>query len=176
LQDNAAASPVYVAHIILRRSPKESFAFLPCGKEPAIAARFCPSAFRLHADRPGGASSAAAAPHFNLPYRLVFAIATQDSILVYDTQDMKTPLLSVTGVHFTSLTDLSWSSDGTYLMATSSDGYCTIVEFNASELTEPIGPDDLKALTKNVSAAPALRPTPPADARAVRVARRGASE
>jgi len=30
-------------------------------------------------------------------------------VLVYDTQDMKAPLLYVTAVHFTPLTDLAWS-------------------------------------------------------------------
>lgn len=44
---------------------------------------------------------------FALPYRLVYAVATQDAVLVYDTQQ-QTPLCVVTNLHFATFTDLSW--------------------------------------------------------------------
>ena len=46
-------------------------------------------------------------PAFALPYRIVYAVATQDSILVYDTQQL-TPLCVVSNLHFTTFTDLTW--------------------------------------------------------------------
>ena len=46
-------------------------------------------------------------PSFALPYRIVYAVATQDSILVYDTQQ-QTPLCVVSNLHFATFTDLAW--------------------------------------------------------------------
>ena len=47
------------------------------------------------------------APAFALPYRIIYAVATQDSILVYDTQQ-QTPLCVVSNLHFATFTDLTW--------------------------------------------------------------------
>ena len=49
--------------------------------QPAIAIRFCPVLFELEALPVGTASLP-----IDLPYRMVFAIATRDSIIIYDTQ------------------------------------------------------------------------------------------
>jgi chromatin assembly factor 1 subunit B len=46
-------------------------------------------------------------PVFALPYRVVYAVATQDAVLVYDTQQ-QTPLCVVSNLHFATFTDLSW--------------------------------------------------------------------
>jgi chromatin assembly factor 1 subunit B len=46
-------------------------------------------------------------PAFGLPYRIVYAVATQDAIYVYDTQQQK-PLCIVSNLHFATFTDLSW--------------------------------------------------------------------
>lgn len=52
-------------------------------------------------------SDALAAPVFALPYRIVYAVATQDAVLVYDTQQ-QTPLCVVSNLHFATFTDLTW--------------------------------------------------------------------
>lgn len=44
---------------------------------------------------------------FSLPYRMVYAIATQDSVLIYDTQQY-TPLCAVSNLHYATFTDLTW--------------------------------------------------------------------
>ena len=46
-------------------------------------------------------------PTFALPYRMVYAVATQDAVLVYDTQQ-QTPLCVVSNLHFATFTDLTW--------------------------------------------------------------------
>jgi chromatin assembly factor 1 subunit B len=46
-------------------------------------------------------------PAFALPYRIVYAVATQDAVLVYDTQQ-QTPLCIVSNLHFATFTDLTW--------------------------------------------------------------------
>jgi chromatin assembly factor 1 subunit B len=44
---------------------------------------------------------------FSLPYRMVYAIATQDSVLIYDTQQ-PTPLCAISNLHYATFTDLTW--------------------------------------------------------------------
>ena len=44
---------------------------------------------------------------FALPYRMVYAVATQDSVLLYDTQQT-TPICIVSNLHCATFTDLAW--------------------------------------------------------------------
>lgn len=44
---------------------------------------------------------------FSLPYRMVYAVATEDSVLLYDTQQ-QTPLCVVSNLHCATFTDLTW--------------------------------------------------------------------
>lgn len=44
---------------------------------------------------------------FNLPYRMIYAVATQDAIHIYDTQQQK-PLCIVSNLHFATFTDITW--------------------------------------------------------------------
>lgn len=46
-------------------------------------------------------------PAFALPYRVVYAVATQDAVLIYDTQQ-QTPLCIVSNLHYATFTDLTW--------------------------------------------------------------------
>jgi len=46
-------------------------------------------------------------PAFALPYRIVYAVATQDAVLVYDTQQ-QTPLVVVSNLHYATFTDVTW--------------------------------------------------------------------
>ncbi|KAF3480629.1 chromatin assembly complex protein [Arthroderma uncinatum] len=72
-------------------------------------------------------------PVFALPYRMVYAVATQDAVLIYDTQQ-QTPLCVVSNLHFATFTDLSWSHDGLTLIMSSSDGFCSALSFSPGEL------------------------------------------
>lgn len=53
------------------------------------------------------ATSPGPKPAFSLPYRVVYAVATQDSILLYDTQQ-KSPICVVSNLHCATFTDLAW--------------------------------------------------------------------
>ncbi|WWC65230.1 uncharacterized protein I303_107846 [Kwoniella dejecticola CBS 10117] len=70
---------------------------------------------------------------FALPYRLLYAVACQDSVLLYDTQQAG-PIAIFRGLHYAGFTDIAWSPDGQTLMLSSSDGYCSIVVFDLTEL------------------------------------------
>ncbi|KAK5130305.1 hypothetical protein LTR08_002229 [Meristemomyces frigidus] len=72
-------------------------------------------------------------PAFGLPYRVVYAVATQDAIHVYDTQQQR-PICVVSNLHYATFTDLTWSSDGQTLIMTSSDGFCSALTFAPGEL------------------------------------------
>ncbi|KAG8518558.1 Chromatin assembly factor 1 subunit B, partial [Galemys pyrenaicus] len=73
----------------------------------------------------------------DLPYRLVFAVASEDSVLLYDTQQ-PFPFGYVSNIHYHTLSDLSWSSDGAFLAISSTDGYCSFVTFEKDELGTPL--------------------------------------
>jgi chromatin assembly factor 1 subunit B len=44
------------------------------------------------------------------------------------------PFAYVTDIHYSNLSDLSWSRDGRYLLVTSIDGFCTFIAFKENEL------------------------------------------
>jgi hypothetical protein len=44
---------------------------------------------------------------FNLPYRIIFAVATQDSVVLYDTQQPM-PIAYLGQYHYASITDIAW--------------------------------------------------------------------
>ncbi len=60
----------------------------------------------------------------NLPYRMIFAVATFSNVLLYDTSQLA-PIGMISEIHYAAITDMSWSSDGTILSVSSNDGYCT---------------------------------------------------
>lgn len=47
---------------------------------------------------------------FSLGYRMIYAVATQDAIHIYDTQQQK-PLCIVSNLHFATFTDITWYVD-----------------------------------------------------------------
>ncbi|GAA5862379.1 hypothetical protein JCM8547_007621 [Rhodosporidiobolus lusitaniae] len=75
---------------------------------------------------------------FDLPYRMVYAVATMDSVYLYDTQQAG-PIAMFAGLHWQPFTDLTWSPDGQTLVVSSQDGYCSIVAFEPGELGTPYG-------------------------------------
>ncbi|KAJ8120277.1 hypothetical protein ONZ43_g2972 [Nemania bipapillata] len=79
------------------------------------------------------ASTAGPKPTFALPYRMVYAVATQDAVLLYDTQQT-TPICVVSNLHLATFTDLTWSNDGSTLLISSSDGFCSTLSFDPGEL------------------------------------------
>ncbi|EMP27844.1 Chromatin assembly factor 1 subunit B [Chelonia mydas] len=86
---------------------------------------------------PDEASQTSIPALINLPYRLVFAVASEDSVLFYDTQQ-SFPFGYVSNIHYHTLSDISWSSDGSFLAISSTDGYCSFVTFEEDELGVPL--------------------------------------
>lgn len=119
--------------------------YYPTGTEVALCVRFSPVVYKLRNKETN---------FWDVPYRIVFAVATSRSILIYDSQQ-STPIGYASQIHLARITDLAWSSDGSLLMITSYDGYSTLITFEKNEFgevyTEPLI-DPTKAKTEEVSA------------------------
>uniref|UniRef100_A0A1Q3EVG6 Putative chromatin assembly factor 1 subunit b n=1 Tax=Culex tarsalis TaxID=7177 RepID=A0A1Q3EVG6_CULTA len=121
--------PLNTTYIYTRNSLKQPAITLPSPDQYTVAVRFCPLYFKLrpHADgKP---------PVIPLGYRMIFAVATKSSVYLYDTQQ-KTPFALISNIHYTRLTDISWSSDGKILIVSSTDGFCSLISFSDGELGE----------------------------------------
>jgi len=113
---------------------------LPTKDKYTIAARFSPLMYTLRMgkkkqtvdpDKPWEAANSL----FSLPYRLVYAVATQNAVMFYDTQQVA-PFARVCNIHYAGLTDVTWSPCGNIVIVSSSDGYCSIISFTPGELGE----------------------------------------
>ena len=76
-----------------------------------------------------------------LPYQMLFAVATVDQVLVYSTAHQK-PLALFSQLHFATINDLAWRGDRELeLLACSSDGYISIMRLQIPAL-DPLPPDE----------------------------------
>lgn len=66
--------------------------------KPSIAIRWCPMLFQKRRNNNCA---------FALPYRMIYATASQDSVYIYDTQQSR-PICAISGMHFAPITDLAW--------------------------------------------------------------------
>lgn len=82
------------------------------------------------------------AADFDLPYRVVFAVCTTDTVAVYDTA-ADAPVAFVSGLHYATITDAAWSPCGLKLVVSSSDGYCSSLTFTEAELGETLAPEEV---------------------------------
>uniref|UniRef100_A0A2D4I4A4 Chromatin assembly factor 1 subunit B n=1 Tax=Micrurus lemniscatus lemniscatus TaxID=129467 RepID=A0A2D4I4A4_MICLE len=123
-------------YVFSRKNLKRPIAHLPCPGKATLAVRCCPVYFELRSACNKEETSQKIGLT-NLPYRLVFAVASEDSVLFYDTQQTF-PFGYVSNIHYHTLSDISWSSDGSFLAISSTDGYCSFVTFEEGELGIPL--------------------------------------
>ncbi|CAK9162540.1 unnamed protein product [Ilex paraguariensis] len=144
-----SSDPVNTTYVISRKDLSRPALLLPGASKPVVVVRFCPVAFSLR----GSTSSA----FFKLPYRLVFAVATLNSLYVYDTESVQ-PVAILAGLHYAAVSDIAWSPAGRYLAVSSQDGYCTLVEFEDDELGSPVPLSEEKKVMGDDSKSPAQKP------------------
>eukprot|EP00842_Homolaphlyctis_polyrhiza_P005022 jgi/Hompol1/5520/HPOL_004504-RA len=132
-QHDATAKRSNAVYIYTRNSLNTTAAIQLTGhKTPSVAVRFNPNRYKLvqsTIERTGQQ------PYLLLPYRHIFAVATQDSVIVYDTQHTR-PLAVFGNLHYATFTDVAWSSNGRTLIMASTDGFCSIAQFEQDELGE----------------------------------------
>ncbi|CAL8322345.1 unnamed protein product [Merluccius merluccius] len=124
-------------YVFSRKSLKRPIAHLPCPSKATLAVRCCPIYFQLRTKQAEDGSMEALPNVFQLPYRMVLAVASEDSVYLYDTQQAL-PFGLVSNIHYHTLSDLTWSGDGSFLAVSSTDGYCSFVSFSPGELGEPL--------------------------------------
>jgi hypothetical protein len=90
---------------------------LPGHKKSIVATRFNPMRFKSTMNK----------------CKFVYAVATLDSVVLYDT-DHDTPFAMISNLHYAALTDVAWNYDGSLLFMSSTDGFCSMVEFGIDEL------------------------------------------
>ncbi len=73
--------------------------YFPSGDKYSIAVRCCPILFQKTEQHEKEI--------FDLPYKMVVAVATKSTVLLYDTEHAA-PFGYVTDIHYTRLTDMSW--------------------------------------------------------------------
>lgn len=127
--ESSSEKPLNTTYIYTRNNLKTPSIVLPSPDQYTVAVRFCPLLFKLRNNKNGQK------PIIPLSYRMIFAVATKCSVYLYDTQQ-KLPFGLISNIHYTRLTDLTWSNDGLILVVSSTDGYCSIIQFSDGELGE----------------------------------------
>ncbi|XP_054739981.1 chromatin assembly factor 1 subunit B [Anastrepha obliqua] len=124
------AQSLHTTYVFSRHAFRQPAIVLPCPGQYTVAVRCCPILYRL---RPHKAD--VNPPVVPLPYRMIFAVATRSSVYFYDTQQRQ-PFAVISNIHYTRLTDVTWSSDGRIVVVSSTDGFCSLITFEAGELGE----------------------------------------
>ncbi|KAG5833672.1 hypothetical protein ANANG_G00278360 [Anguilla anguilla] len=124
-------------YIFSRKNFKRPVAHLPCPAKATLAVRCCPVYFELRTHKSEDGSTQTLPNTLQLPYRLVFAVASENSIFLYDTQQ-SLPFGYISNIHYHTLSDLTWSRDGSFLAVSSTDGYCSFLSFSPGELGTPL--------------------------------------
>jgi len=149
LEADTGEQPANTTYIFSRYSFNKPALHLPGPSKATLAVRFCPTLFNLRKVPRCTKIEASSNKSeeelkewekyetiFNIPYRMVFAVVTEDSVLFYDTQQAA-PFGFVGNIHYHQLSDLSWTETGSGLAISSTDGYVTLVNFAEGELGEP---------------------------------------
>lgn len=142
----AGSETINTAYVFSRKDLSRPALQLPGASKPVVAVRFCPQAFNLR-------GSNDSARFFKLPYRLIFAVATLNSLYIYDTESVP-PIAILAGLHYAPITDIAWSPSAKFLALSSQDGYCTLVEFENDELGSPVSLSEVKKVADNENKSP----------------------
>ena len=164
--DNANGQLTPATLVFARADLSTPCAFLPGPTKAVVAVRCCPMLFELRppcttsTGEPSNgtrhdaplANTTPAHSWLPLSYRIIWAVATLDSIILYDSQH-STPLLLASSLHYAALTDLAWLPDARGLVVSSADGYCTILKLDEEQLGSPLAPETLPQCMKSVTQA-----------------------
>ena len=110
--------------------------YIPTLDKAATCVRFCPIIFQKPKKDDNNIKELV-----DLPYMMIFAIGTIDSVFIYGTNSI-IPKFAITNIHLQSITDLSWNGDK-ILAISSSDGYMSFCTFENGELGVKLEPNDI---------------------------------
>ena len=72
----------------------------------------------------------------DLPYGILFAVATIDNVIIYTTQSIL-PVAVIKNLHYDSINDLTWVGHKILVVA-SSDGFCSFLKIEKGIVGEPL--------------------------------------
>lgn len=104
IDTSSAEEPIPSLPEPLSNPPADSSAMNP---PPAPASAEASDSASKPASAENGVQGQGPKSVFALPYRMVYAVATQDSVFLYDTQQY-TPICVVSNLHCATFTDLTW--------------------------------------------------------------------
>lgn len=122
---------------------------IPFLKKPAIVISFNPIFYNK--------SDSTKSKFIDLPYKLIFAIATSNELLIFDTEN-NVPISVIGNMHYTPLTDLKWSDDGSLVMVSSTDGFCSYVSVDTKLFGEQLDEETKISLIKEVNESQTVMP------------------
>eukprot|EP01135_Chromosphaera_perkinsii_P004173 Nk52_evm80s270 gene=Nk52_evmTU80s270 len=129
-------STINCTFVFSRNNFDKPAVYLPSTRRASVAVRCSPIFYKLR----NPSKEESQSPLCDLPYRMIFAIATMDSVLIYDTEQMH-PIAAVSNIHCSTLTDITWSRNGDVILVSSTDGYCSAIVFEDGELGTPLTKD-----------------------------------
>jgi len=124
------AAPHFCLQVFTTAAPRNPVLHLPFPNHPPVCVRACPTLLALRSTAPGTPP-----PMLELPYRMLFAAAALDEIVIYDTQQ-QVPIAVMRGPHYSSIHDLAWAADGRTLLFVSADGYVSVATLTDAERGE----------------------------------------
>jgi len=74
----------------------------------------------------------------DLPYRMIFAVGTNDQVLIYSTECVY-PLAVIGNTHYATINDLAWDAAGRKLLCASSDGYISVISLSGEASVDLMG-------------------------------------
>ncbi|XP_037949975.1 chromatin assembly factor 1 subunit B-like [Teleopsis dalmanni] len=134
--------PINTLYVFSRYALRQPSIMLPFVNQYTVAVRCSPILYKLR--KSDVEKNPAVIP---LPYRMIFAVATKSSVYFYDTQQNR-PFAVVSNIHYTRLTDVTWSHDGRIVIVSSTDGFCSLITFEKNELGEEY--EDSKSILENL--------------------------
>jgi len=118
-----AARSIYTVYGFLKSDITQPAFMLPGIKSYATCIRFNPYLYQKKnnttPDKPA---------LLDLPYRIVFAVGTTEQVIIYTTESIY-PLAVIGNTHYAPLNDFAWDFAGNKLLAASSDGYVSVLQF-----------------------------------------------
>ncbi|XBW38125.1 hypothetical protein QEN19_003719 [Hanseniaspora menglaensis] len=144
---NDANDEVNCVHIFHRanliRGLNKPVATIPNLKKKCLCVSFNPNFYyRNNLSSSGGNL-------FALDHKMIFAVATEDEIMIYDTDNMKC-LMTVKNLHYYTIYDLSWNAKGDKIIICSKDGFLSTIDLGSYSFGEIIAKTEIKEDLINV--------------------------
>jgi len=121
---DSGARSVYTVYGFLKSDITQPAFMLPGIKSYATCIRFNPYLYQ----KKNNIATPEKPALLDLPYRMVFAVGTTEQVIIYNTESIY-PVAVVGNTHYAPLNDFAWDFAGTKLLAASSDGYVSVLQF-----------------------------------------------